>query len=136
MIHSYSWSDLGYRKIGTLPASGNGVSVADVGLMFTQVGDHELSDDKQWVRRRARRKGYSMPKSIEFIDVFDKDTSLDNDRLAFVDRHARSEWMKLGKVNSDFQMLTEVIAKSEKEERPLQLLYRFMQSLAYAGPTT
>jgi hypothetical protein len=134
MIQAYSWSDLGYRKLGPLPASGNGVSAADVGKMLTQEGDNELSDDKGWVRRRARRKGYSMPKCIELVDVFDKDTPLDNERLEFVDRHAKSEWMKVADVKADFQMLTEVIAKSEKEERPWQVLYRLMQTLAYVGP--
>src|SRR5262245_52878065 len=108
-----SWADLGYRKIEPLPAGLGTTSQTDIANSLVREGESEVTPDRGWVRRRARGKRYPLSKSIEIVDVFDKNTNLDNTRLAFVDRHATSEWMKIEaqmtKFRADFQMLADVI---------------------------
>src|SRR5437762_1216349 len=61
-----SWADFGYRKLGPLPASGAGLTPAQVAEAMTRASDYEQARD-HWVRRRARRKGAPFSESIEFV---------------------------------------------------------------------
>jgi hypothetical protein len=115
-IEIASWADLGYRKLGPLPASGGGLSPAEIAGQLTSQGDYESTSDC-WVRRRARRKGVRLPASIEIVTALDRDTILDNDRLAFVDRHAQSTWTKFEsqgrQFRAEFDVLADVVQTAE-----------------------
>jgi hypothetical protein len=132
-----AWADFGYRKLGTLPASGGGLSPAQVAEPLIREGDYEITPD-HWVRRRARRKGVRFPASIEVVTVLDRDTSLDDDRLAFLETHSRSRWTTLeaGTVTfrGDFDMLVEVVERAAEGEERWRALYRWAQALFFVGP--
>ncbi len=132
-----SWADLGYRKLGPLPVSGSGLTPAQLADRLTHVGDYEATAD-HWVRRHARRKGTRFPESIEVVALLDKDTVLDDDRLAFVDQHAVSKWVKTEegwiRIRAELEALTRSVARAETSKHRWQGMYRLTNALLYAGP--
>lgn len=86
-----SWADFGYRKLGPLPASGGGLSTAQVAEVIGRIGDYEVRPN-YWVRRQARKKLSRFNESIQFVDVLQRDTALDDGRLSFFEDHAISRW--------------------------------------------
>jgi len=138
MVQTYSWSDMGYRKTGPLPAAGGGASPADIVRLLSQDGANEITPDNGWFRRRCRRKGVRPPESIKIIDVIDKGTVLDDVRLSYIPKHASSDWMKIEaqmtRYRVDFHVAASIIADSEGKEEPARMLYRLVQALGFVGP--
>jgi hypothetical protein len=132
-----SWADFGYRRVGPLPASGGGWSAAKVAERLTSLGGYEATPD-DWVRRRARRKGAQFSGSIEVVTVLDRDTPLDDEALAFLEKHARSEWTALEsgwkQVRADPEDLVDAVGEAETVEERWRGLYRLAQALFYIGP--
>jgi hypothetical protein len=136
VVERASLADFGYRKVGPLPASGGGLAPAHVAERLTREGDYEATSG-QWVRRRARRRGARFTGSIEVVTVIERDTPLDDERLAFVEQHARSRWTQIEaellRFRAEFSTLVEVVKRAEEEER-WRGLYRLSQALFYVGP--
>jgi hypothetical protein len=137
MVIQGSWADFGYRRIGPLPPSGSGWSIQEVAERFTTQGDYEVVSGG-WVRRRARRKGTPFTGTIEVVTVLDRDSPLDDQALAFLEGHARSEWIqaeaqwKRYRANPD--VLLEAVERAETVEERWRGLYRLSQALFYIGP--
>jgi hypothetical protein len=130
-----SWADFGYRKVGPLPATGGGLSPAQVAQERMLRGDYEATAD-HWVRRRARRKNCPLPECIQIIDVLDKDVTLDDGRLAFIDECFRSKWFNVGApefMADEYQTLLSLVEAAATSEERWSGMYRLTQALFYAG---
>jgi hypothetical protein len=123
---------LGYRKLpdfaGQLPP----------GLIerLVQVGDYQTMP-VHWIRGRARRCGIRTPHRVEVAATFDAETPLDDEHLAFIDRHSRSPWTVMEaegvRLRGEFPTLVEILEGAEAEDR-WRGLYRLAQALFFAGP--
>jgi hypothetical protein len=137
IIQTASWADFGYRRLGDLPEDGSGLTAAQVAERLLQHGDYETTPDC-WARRRARKRGTRFPASLEIVDVLDRETALDNDRLAFIERHASSKWVRVERghvqFRADLNGLAEGVKGAETFEDRWRGMYRLSQALFYAGP--
>jgi hypothetical protein len=136
-VELYSLADLGYRKLGPLPAAGGGLSPEQVAADFIREGDYEVASG-HWVRRPARRKGVAFRGSTEIVTVLDRETPLDDDDVAFIDQHALSAWTRfaaeLPQVRTEFPALVELVQRAENTESRWHRLYRLSEALFFVGP--
>jgi hypothetical protein len=135
-IQAASWADFGYRKVGPLPATSGGLAASEVAQRVLQSRGYEhLSGE--WVRRRGRKKGSYVWEALRLLSVIDKNTTLDDDTLSFVDKHAASEWVELerqeGGFRADPDTLLEAVRDAEENPDRWRGMYRLAQSLFYAG---
>jgi len=98
-------------------------------------GDYEVTPD-QWARRRSRKKGAPFPASLEIVAEVDKDTVLDKNRLAFIEQHCDSKWVRSEKQSLQFRakldVLVDAVKKVETSEDRWRGMYRLTQALFYA----
>lgn len=131
-IETASPATFGYRK---LPSS-SATLPDELVKRLTRLGDYEEMPPR-WIRRRGRRTGTAIPPIIETIGVFEADTPLDDDALAFIDAHARSKWTEMEnqwvRFRGDFQDLTDLVANAASEDR-WRAMYRLIQAMFLAGP--
>jgi hypothetical protein len=136
-IQLASWADLGYRKLGPLPSNGGGVSPADLARLFTVVAGYQATPD-HWIRLPERRKGIRTPKSIEIVSVIDKRQTLDDERLAFLERHAQSDWAKvcaeLPQFRMPFEEVVEMVNDAENAEERWRAFYFLSCAINLAAP--
>ncbi len=133
-IHRASWADLGFRKLGPLPVTGNGLTPAEIAGRLTTMADYEATSD-HWVRRRERRKGVPHPASIEVAAILEPNVPEGNDSLAFLGDHSSSEWARvaseLPQLRMDFANVVELIKDAENTESRWRAFY--LLSCALSG---
>lgn len=138
-VLSASWADFGYRKVGPLPASGGGWSATDIVSRLIKMGDYHEKPNG-WVRRHARRKGASFAPSIRILAALDRTTKLNDEATAFVDTHARSEWMAIDtqlpehiRFRAEPDDLIKLVRRAETAKR-WRAMHFLHQALFYIGP--
>lgn len=128
-----SLSDAGYRRFGSLPATGGGLTPERAAGIAGLFADYEVAG--QLVRRRARRKGACPVVSLRLTETFDRDSTLDNDCLDFIDAYFRSEFATSGvpELTAEQDTLVSAIKDASRERRCLGVRY-LADALGYAGP--
>jgi hypothetical protein len=136
-VQRATWADLGYRMLGPLPASGGGLSAAEVESRVTNLADFEAVAGN-WVRRRARRKGSSLPESLKVVAVLDESSLRDQSSLAFLDQGANSEWTKycddLPQIRMETSDCVKLIQNVETETSRARAMYFLSSAIALAAP--
>lgn len=131
-IEPFSPAELGYRKLPDFAAQLPSALIE----RLLRVGDYETMP-VHWIRGRARRRGVRTPQRIETLATFDAETPLDDEHLAFIDRHSQSPWTAMEaegvRFRGEFSTLIEILEGAEAEDR-WRGMYRLAQALFFAGP--
>jgi hypothetical protein len=134
-IHIGSWADLGYRKVG--PLLGGALTPDQVADRLISLGDYEPAPERRWVRRRGRHRDSRLPGGIRIAATLDRDTALDDDCLAFMDK-AKSIWSEAEeytpRLRAEPDVLLAAVADADTCEARWRAMYRLAQALFYAGP--
>jgi hypothetical protein len=132
-IKPATWADLGYRK---LPASG--ASLPGIQEALGRLSDYETSPDRNWVRRRARRKGARYPESIKVVATLDRETPLNDDCLSFTEEYVRSDWSRIEagmrRIRADPDVLVETVKDASTCPDRWRGIYRLVEAMVLAGP--
>jgi hypothetical protein len=136
-IQVASWADFGYRKLGPLPTAGSGLSAADLAARLGQIAGYESTSD-YWIRLPERRKGRKAPESIEIVSVIDKNQVLDDQRLAFLETQAHSEWAKVSTELPQFLMpfddAVNLTKDAEKADKRWRAFYFLSSAISFVAP--
>ena len=69
---------------------------------MSQIAGYDCKSD-YWIRLPERRRGGKAPESIEIVSVIDKNQTLDDKRLAFLESQAQSDWAKVAEGPPQFR---------------------------------
>jgi len=93
-IVTYSWADLGFRRLAQLTTGGIGITPTQLAERLSRLGGYDVTPDG-WIRRPGRKRNGHVDSAIEVIETFDRYRPSTDDRLAFIDRHFTTEWENL-----------------------------------------
>ncbi len=135
-IQVASWADLGFRRLGPLPAYGGALTPAEIADRLTRMADYQATSD-HWVRRIARSRKATPPTSIEVVGVVDRTVPLDDGQLAFLNRHFESEWTKvcgdLPQIRMDFADAVKLLNKAENAKERWRAFYFLSSAISFVG---
>jgi hypothetical protein len=127
-------ADEGYRKFGSSALASGGLTPEQAAHRVSICTDYEIAGSH--IRRIGRRKNGRVPTGLNIVDIWDRQSTLDEARLAFVDDHLRSEFeaSDMHSFRADEQAMDWLVQAVKEPGKRHVTVQRMAQALAFAGP--
>jgi hypothetical protein len=131
-IVTYSFADMGYRRVGPLPPWGGGRDPAGVADLMKERADYEVVSS-HWVRRPGRRRGVIVSPLVEVVADFDRDSSLDDGAFSFLDNYFGTTYPEYPKYPGDFADLLRFQNTDAEAQGRHVVFSRLGRAITFAG---